>query len=263
MSPLRLTKLGSALSRVFGRKKQFEKLQNRIGYTFRNLSLLSEALSHRSYVKTVENPESPSFERLEFLGDSVLGMLVAEQLFILYPDKPEGELTKMKASLVNEQALSMIAIDMNLGEHIKLSNDEANAGGRLRPSITSDCFEAVLAAIYLDGGNNAARTFVKKFVIPRIPDVQNDSSIRNYKGELLELVQGEAAGVPRYEVVEEVGPDHNKTFTIIVYAFGTKLGQGQGHSKKEAEQDAAHEALSKAKRIAKRRQYELRGREDR
>ena len=263
MPPLRLTKLGSALSRVFGRKKHFKRLQNRIGYTFRDISLLSEALSHRSYVKTVENPESPSFERLEFLGDSVLGMLVAEQLFILYPNKPEGELTKMKATLVNEQALSMIARDMNLGEHIKLSDDEANAGGRLRPSITSDCFEALLAAVYLDGGNKPARTFVKKFVIPRIPDVQNDSSIRNYKGELLELVQGEAAGVPHYEVVEESGPDHDKTFTIDVYAFGTKLGRGRGHSKKEAEQDAARKALPKAKKIAKREQFELRGREDR
>jgi len=262
MPPLRLTKLSSAFSRLLGRKGHYGKLQDRIGYTFRNYSLLSEALSHRSYVRSVEHPESASFERLEFLGDSVLGMLVAEQLFMLYPEKPEGELTKLKASLVNEQALCMIARDMNLGEHIKLSEDEANAGGRDRPSITSDCFEALLAAIYLDGGNRAARAFVKKFVMPRIPDVQNDSSIRNYKGELLELVQGEAAGVPHYEVADESGPDHDKIFTVNVFGFGAKLGRGRGHSKKEAEQAAAHKALPKARKIAKRRHFKLNGQED-
>jgi ribonuclease-3 len=257
MPPLRLSRINRALSRILNRKRFCWKLQERIGYRFRNDSLLSEALSHRSYVKTVENPDSQSFERLEFLGDSVLGMLVAEQLFKLYPDKPEGELTKLKASLVNEQALSMIARDMRLGDYIKMSDDEAGAGGRDRPSITSDCLEALLAAVYLDGGNKSAREFVKRFVIPRIPDVQNDVSIRNYKGELLELVQGEAAGVPYYEVVNESGPDHDKTFTVVVHGFGTRLGQGRGHSKKEAEQEAARRALPKANRIVKRRHYKL------
>ncbi len=189
-------------------------------------------------------------------------MLVAEQLFKLYPGKPEGELTKLKASLVNEQALSMIARDMNLGKHIKLSEDEANAGGRNRPSITSDCFEALLAAVYLDGGNKAAQSFVRRFVISRIDDVQNDVSIRNYKGELLELLQGKAAGVPHYDVIEESGPDHDKVFTVIAYGFGMKLARGRGHSKKEAEQDAARKALSKAKKIAKEKSFEVRSQEE-
>jgi len=260
--PVSLWKFGSVFAKLFGRKTPLSKLQRRIGYTFSDTLLLVESLAHRSYVKTAVNPESPSFERLEFLGDSVLGMLVAEQLFLMYPDKPEGELTKLKASLVNEQALSMIARDMNLGEFIKLSDDEANAGGRERPSITSDCFEALLAAIYLDGGNKQARKFIRRFVIPRIPDVQNDVSIRNYKGELLELVQSEAAGVPHYDGVDESGPDHQKEFTIIVNAFGLKLAQGTGFSKKEAEQDAARKALSKAKRITKERHMNLDQQED-
>jgi ribonuclease-3 len=260
--PVSLWKFGSVFAKLFGRKTLLSELQRRIGYTFSDTSLLVESLAHRSYVKTAVNPESPSFERLEFLGDSVLGMLVAEQLFLMYPDKPEGELTKLKASLVNEQALSMIARDMHLGEFIKLSDDEANAGGRERPSITSDCFEALLAAIYLDGGNKRARQFVRRFVIPRIPDVQNDVSIRNYKGELLELVQAEAAGVPHYDVVDESGPDHQKEFTVVVNAFGITLAQGTGHSKKEAEQDAARKALSKARRIAKEKHMNLDQQED-
>ncbi len=246
----RRTWLPTALARLFRGKSEFVRLENRIGYHFRDTSILREALAHRSYVKTATAPVSPSFERLEFLGDSILGMLVAEELFMLYPDYSEGRLTKLKAALVNEMTLASIAKSLDIGEFIMLSDEEAKAGGRERPSITSDCFEAVLAAIYMDGGICAARHFVKHNVISRISEVRNDKSIKNYKGDLLELTQGEAAGTPRYDVVEESGPDHNKTFTVTVHGFGVELAVGRGHSKKEAEQEAARKALSAAFRYA-------------
>jgi ribonuclease-3 len=246
----RRTWLSTALTKLFRGKSEFVKLENNIGHHFRDTSILREALAHRSYVKTAAAPVSPSFERLEFLGDSILGMLVAEELFMLYPDYSEGRLTKLKAALVNEMTLASIAKNLGIGEFIMLSDEEAKAGGRERPSITSDCFEAVLAAIYMDGGICAARHFVKQHVISRITEVRNDKSIKNYKGDLLELTQGEAAGTPRYDVVEESGPDHNKTFTVTVHGFGVELAVGKGHSKKEAEQEAARKALPAAYRYA-------------
>ncbi len=240
------TWLPTALAKLIHRKSDFARLEDKLGYHFNDISVLREALSHRSYVKTVAKPDTPSFERLEFLGDSILGMLVAESLFELYPTYTEGMLTKLKAALVNEMTLSTIAKRLGIGEFIFLSDEESKAGGRERPSITSDCFEAVIAALYLDGGIRAVREFVQREVISRIADVRNDKSIKNYKGELLELTQGEAAGTPKYEVVEESGPDHNKIFTVTVHGFGVQLAVGKGHSKKEAEQEAARKALPAA-----------------
>jgi len=244
---------GYALGRLLNRKRSYEKLQQQIGYYFRDISLLNEAMSHRSFTRTSDSADSPSYERLEFLGDSILGMIVAEALFELYPGESEGKLTKLKAALVNEQSLWKAAAEINLGQHIRMSTDEANSGGRDRPSITSDCLEALIAAIYLDGGLDSAKKFVHANIMTRIEEVQSDSSIRNYKGELLEYTQGEAAGVPHYEVIDETGPDHAKVFTVTVWAFGKEMGRGRGHSKKEAEQAAAHQALRKAKQLKRTR----------
>jgi len=262
MSRFRLIRWPSSLARLVGRDREFRNLQRTIGYWFKSSPLLLEALSHRSFVKTSNGPNSPSFERLEFLGDSVLGMLVAEQLFKLYPEKAEGDLTKLKSALVNELTLAMIAKDIQLGEYILLSEDEAKAGGRERPSITSDCLEALIGAIYLDGGIKYARDFVRTHIISRISDVESDASIKNYKGDLLELTQAESAGTPHYEVVSESGPDHQKVFTVSVHCFGKELARGKGHSKKEAEQEAARKAFAKARKIARQRRSKLAGQED-
>jgi ribonuclease-3 len=249
-------------ARILRKKQEFSELERRIDYRFKDSNLLLEALSHRSYVKSTNGSGQPSFERLEFLGDSILGMIVAESLFSRYPKYPEGRLTKLKAALVNEQTLAGIAKDIGLGEFIMMSEEEASSGGRERPSITSDSLEAILGAVFLDGGFPAARRFVKTHVISRISKVRNDDSLRNYKGELLEFTQGEAAGTPRYEVVRESGPDHDKTFTVAVNGFGVELATGSGHSKKEAEQEAARKALSAAEKIAKERRSDIAGQED-
>ncbi|MFH1891620.1 MAG: ribonuclease III [Candidatus Zixiibacteriota bacterium] len=262
MSPSWLRRWKSAVTRLFSGQANFGELQGTIGYTFSDVEVLSEALSHRSYVRTAANSQCPSFERMEFLGDSVLGMLVAEQLFRLYPECSEGELTKLKSALVNEQTLALIARDMRLGDHIRLSEEEANAGGRERPSITSDCFEALLGAIYLDGGIGPAENFVRKFVVSRISEVQNNRAIRNFKGELLEITQGASAGTPRYDVISESGPDHDKTFTVVVHGFGVELARGSGHSKKEAEQVAAGRAQPEARILARKRRPKQTGQEE-
>lgn len=262
MSPSRLRRWKSTVKRLLGGRSRLGELQKIISYTFADSAILSESLSHRSYVKTAANPKYPSFERLEFLGDSVLGMLVAEQLFRLYPECSEGELTKLKSALVNEQTLAMIAREMGLGNFIRLSEEEANAGGRERPSITSDCFEALLGAIYLDGGLKPVERFVSDFVISRIAEVQNNRAIRNFKGELLEITQGASAGTPRYDVIEESGPDHDKTFTVAVHGFGVELARGAGHSKKEAEQVAAGRAQPRARKLAQQRRTKKTGQEE-
>jgi ribonuclease-3 len=247
---------------LFAGGARFAALELKIGYRFVDKRLLQESLSHRSYVKTTESPSSPSFERLEFLGDSVLGLLVAEGLFRSFPDSTEGDLTKLKSALVNEQTLASIAREIRLGNHIILSNEEAKSGGRDRTSIISDSLEALIGAIYIDGGLVNAKRFVTQFVLSRTTEVQLDSSIRNFKGELLELMQGEAAGTPEYRVVDESGPDHEKKFTVAVYGFDIELAVGSGRSKKEAEQDAACSALDRVVGIVEERRLKLARQED-
>lgn len=219
-----------------------DQVQDIIGYRFTNLSLLTLALTHRSY--SSNNSESDeSNERMEFVGDSVLGLVIAHQLFSDHPDWREGELTKVKALLVNETTLAEIGMEIGLNHHIFLSPEEEKSGGHDRPSIVSDAVESVIAAIYMDGGFEAARKFVLVQIYSQKADVRADSSQRNYKGELLELVQGRGESMPRYDVVSQTGPDHDKTFNVVVSINGRALGSGVGSSKKEAEQKAAAEAL--------------------
>ena len=224
------------------KKVDLARAESIIGYHFKDQSLLALALTHRSFTNNSESVNE-SNERMEFLGDSVLGLLIAEQLFADHPDWHEGELTKMKSLLVNETTLAEIGKDIGLNQHIYLSAEEDKSGGADRSSIVSDAMESVMAAVYLDGGIEAAKKFILKVVYSRKEIVSADSSQRNYKGELLELIQASGKGMPRYDVVSETGPDHDKTFNIVVRLNGQDLGHGIGFSKKEAEQKAAAEAL--------------------
>lgn len=229
----------SFLKKIFSREKNpFGKIESALGYCFQNKDLLKKALSHRS---SVEN--DPSNERLEYLGDAVLGLVVSEFLFRRFSDLNEGHLTKMKASLVNEAVLSKVACNLNLGQFIYLSKEEEKSGGRTKPSIIADAAEAILGAIYLDGGLPAAQKAVHVIFLRDFQGLLNDEATYNYKGELLEIMQGSGKGTPRYEVSRESGPDHEKLFMISVLVDGKILGEGEGSTKKEAEQKAARMAL--------------------
>ena len=210
-------------------------------YKFRNPKLLQEALTHRSYANSVSL--TPTYERLEFLGDSVLGLLVARYLFEKHPSFSEGDLTKAKAALVNLKTLGVVARRGDLGRYILLSPEEERAGGRRRSSILSDVLEAVIGAVYLDGGIQAASDLIDRVLIANFDASDSKLLNVNFKGDLLEMLQGEGQGLPRYEVVNETGPDHEKVFTVAVYANGREVGRGVGPNKKDAEQKAAREAL--------------------
>jgi ribonuclease-3 len=221
-----------------------EKFFRKFNYRFQNDNILLEALTHRSYIHGVE-AVGRSSERLEFLGDSVLGLIIAEHLYKTNPDYNEGDLTKTKALLVNECTLSKVGQESGLNEMILLSPEEEKSGGRFRPSIISDAVEAVIGAIYLDGGIGQAWEFISHLIIERADEIFADSTQQNYKGELLEYLQRLGQPPPYYEVVSEEGPDHDKTFNVIVRAGSRIDGMGSGPSKKEAEQRAAEMALEK------------------
>lgn len=215
-------------------------LEEKLGYTFENPSLLENALTHSSRANESRG-KLPSNERLEFLGDSILGMVVADHLYRSHPDLPEGELTRTRAALVCEESLVEVARELGLGEHLRLGKGESAGGGRERPSIQADAVEAVLAAIYLDGGIGSARKFIQKFILSR--EIAGLAKPRDHKTSLQELVQRESGQVLQYHLVGEEGPDHNKRFFVEVTLNGTPVGSGSGHSKKEAEQMAAAAAI--------------------
>lgn len=213
-------------------------------YHFKRKSALIAALAHKSYLRAKFPKEVlSSNERLEFLGDSVLGLVVSEFLYNEFPHKSEGELTKLKATLVNEITLSRRAKEVKLGNFLLLSPEEEKSGGRHRDSILADACEAVIGAAYLDGGIKAARAVVQRLILDKYREATSDRAQHNYKGELLEYLQARGLGMPRYEVEVAEGPDHKKTFTIAAFCQGRKLGIGRGTSKKEAEQMAAKLSL--------------------
>ncbi len=220
---------------------QLKKFQEIIEYTFKNEKILSEALAHSSFAN--ENKKMiKSNERLEFLGDSVLSLVVAEYLFSHYKNFPEGELTRIRASLVCEKTLFKFAKQINLGEYIKLGKGEAHTKGNERPSILSDAFEAVIAAIYLDGGYENAKKHILKFVENELQEL-NTSSISDFKTALQEIIQKNPEEKVEYFLLSESGPDHDKAFTVQVKLNRNVIGTGVGKSKKNAEQMAAKEAL--------------------
>lgn len=219
-----------------------EKLEEKLGYTFRDRALLENALTHSSYANENKSAGMQSNERLEFLGDSVLGMVTADYLFRAHPDLPEGDLTRTRAALVCEGSLVEVAHALELGSYLKLGKGEDAGGGRERPSIVADAVEAVLAAVYLDGGIGSARKIIQKFIL----DAEEEKAgSRDYKTALQELVQRESGQVLTYRLTGSTGPDHAKVFQVEVDLNGRGVGSGEGHSKKEAEQMAAKAAISK------------------
>ena len=221
-----------------------EKLEEKLGYTFQNRALLENALTHSSYANENKHTGAQSNERLEFLGDSVLGMVTADYLYRVHPDLPEGDLTRTRAALVCEGSLVEVAQQLELGTYLKLGKGEDAGGGRERPSIVADAVEAVLAAVYLDGGIGSARKIIQRFILDR---EEEKSGSRDYKTALQELVQRESGQVLAYRLVGSTGTDHAKRFQVEVELNGTPVGAGEGRSKKEAEQMAAKAAIAKLK----------------
>ena len=218
-------------------------LEKSLGYQFHNPALLEEALRHSSYANEHRGDNVFSNERLEFLGDSVLGFVTAEYLFAKHPTAPEGELTRIRALLVCEDSLHEVAQRLKLGEYLKLGHGEDSCGGRTRPSILADATEAVFAAVYLDGGIRAASELIHRVLLDKEREETAEAKRRDYKTKLQELVQRTPNQVLTYRLIGEQGPDHDKVFSFAVLLNDTVVGTGEGRSKKEAEQMAAQDAL--------------------
>lgn len=219
-----------------------QELERKLNYQFKDKALLNTALSHSSYVNENRGSVHESNERLEFLGDAVLGQVVASHLFLSYPNMPEGQMTRIRAELVCEQSLHSVALRLDLGEYLLLGKGEEHSGGRQRPSILADAVEAVIAAMYLDGGLEVAGGFIDRYILTDA-EITVEHPLSDYKTALQELVQKKAGQVLTYEPVSESGPDHRKTFTVRVLLNGEQIGEGTGHTKKEAEQYAARSGM--------------------
>ena len=218
-----------------------EFLQKKLNHKFNNVELLKNALTHSSYANEVRAYYG-SNERLEFLGDSILSIIVSEYIYKQFPRMPEGELTRLRASLVCEKSLCSFARELELGKYLLLGKGEDHNGGRERDSILADAFEAVLAAIYLDAGMEKAREHVMNFVLREIND-KNDDGFKDYKTVLQEIIQQNPEESVTYILTGEEGPAHDKKFTVEVHLNSNVIGCGEGHSKKQAEQMAAKQAL--------------------
>ncbi len=218
-------------------------LEQQIGYRFKDRKLLDEALKHRSVIVTTGESREDTNERLEFLGDAVLDLVVRESLLKHFPKAREGQLTRYKSSQVSGRQLSRLAREMNLGQFLQISSGEERSGGRSRSSILEDALEALIGAIYLDGGLNPARLFIEEFISRKVHPGHEPERDKNHKSLLLERVQSRGVSHPTYRVVREEGPDHAKTFSVEVIVDGKVYGSGEGLSKKQAEQNAARQAL--------------------
>lgn len=221
-----------------------DALEAKLGYVFQDRRLLENALMHSSYANENRAHGCTSNERLEFLGDSVLGMVTATRLYQLYPDMPEGKMSRLRAELVCEQSLHAVALELRLGDYIRLGHGETRNGGRERPSILADAVEAIIAAMYLDGGLGPAKRFILDHILTGLADGQMHH-VSDYKTDLQERVQRKPGQTLEYTLLSESGPDHNKTFTMNVLLNGQEIGQGSGRTKKEAEQAAAKCALER------------------
>ena len=224
-------------------RKQLE-FQKVIGYEFRQTGLLQQALTHSSYANEKRMKKHSDNERLEFLGDAVLEIISSEYLYHHFPDLPEGELTKMRASLVCEPTLAYCTKELHLGEYLLLGRGEDRTGGRKRSSILSDALEAVIGAIYLDGGFASAKEFVLKFILT---DIAHKQLFYDSKTILQETVQGQNLGAMNYKLIGESGPDHDKVFQVGLWIGDRRTSTGVGHTKKAAEQEAAYQALLQLK----------------
>ena len=219
-----------------------EELEKKIGYSFKNRELLRTALTHSSYANERHGGDCQSYERLEFLGDSILGLITAEYLYAHEPRLPEGRMTKLRAELVCESSLHQVALRLELGKYMRLGRGEEHTGGRQRPSIMADMVEAIIAAMYLDSGMEQGRRFVLDMILKDAP-IDEGHPNADYKTQLQELVQRKSDQHISYAMTGESGPDHNKTFSFAVSINGVIAGEGSGRTKKEAEQMAAMKAL--------------------
>ena len=221
-------------------QKPMEELENRIGYQFRNRDLLRQALTHSSFLNEQKIHKTQDYERVEFLGDAILEMVSSEFLYHRYPEMPEGELSKLRASMVCEKALAFCARDLELGQYLILGKGEDATGGRERESIIADVMESITGAIFLDSGLEEAKRFIFEFILN---DLENKQLFVDSKSKLQELVQGKYHCEVHYELIGESGPDHDKTFHVNVRMGDRLLGTGSGRNKKLAEQQAAYQAL--------------------
>jgi ribonuclease-3 len=253
--------VGNSLRRILGRwggapagpdpeadggqgEESLAALEAKLGHAFRDRDLLRNALLHRSHIHVTGQDREQSNERLEFLGDAVLGLVVNDHLYASFPESSEGDLTKMKSLLVCGARLSEVATACDLGIHIRMSRSEAATGGRRRSSILADTTEALIGAVYLDAGLAAARGVVERLVLRGAGRVLKRRSLRNYKSRLQELIQARHKCPPRYKVLSVEGPDHDRLFQVAVTFDGQVLGTGEGRNKKAAEQHAAQQALA-------------------
>lgn len=222
--------------------KELEKI---LDYRFKNKNLLQEAFTHKSYLNESKRQEGKDNERLEFLGDAVLDLVISEQLMIQNPLFPEGDLSKMKSKMVSERALERVSRRMNLGKFLFLGKGEELTGGREKASLLADSLEAIIAAIYIDGGFASAKRFTMLAFSPEFESLDQSKELQDFKTELQEYCQREFDTLPKYNVLKEIGPDHKKIFEVEISIKGKLLGSGKGRSKKEAEQQSARKALEK------------------
>ncbi|QXM07468.1 ribonuclease III [Crassaminicella indica] len=227
------------------RQEVLKELTEKIGYTFKDIALLNEALTHSSYANENKKRNGKHNERLEFLGDAVLSIVISDYLYNRLYTLQEGELTKIRASIVCEPSLANCSRLMNFGKYLLLGKGEEVTGGRERVSILADTFEAIIGAIYLDGGLSKAKEFILNSLKMTIEDAIEGKIFKDYKTHLQEIIQSVNDDKINYEVIDEIGPDHNKVFYVHVKIGNKVLGKGSGKSKKEAEQNAAKEALNK------------------
>ncbi|HVQ14520.1 MAG TPA: ribonuclease III [Vicinamibacterales bacterium] len=232
-------------AKVVRLRDEFDDLQVRIGYRFRDRGLLEHALTHKSRAAEDASGGVADNESLEFLGDAVLGLVVADALFHQYPDYDEGQKSKVKAAVVSTQSLARHAEQLRLGEHLILGRGEEKTGGRFKQALLADGYEALIAAIYLDGGLEAAEAFLRRELKDALDEGSAQTFVRDYKSALQERLQALGRPLPEYRVSGEAGPDHRKTFSVEVVVNGDVLGTATGRAKKEAEQEAARLALTR------------------
>ena len=233
------------------RDRRLAELESRIHYRFKDRNLLDQALTHRSfaYEAASEGRQAGDYESLEFLGDSILGFLIAEFLYLTYFDLSEGEYTKIRAHLVSTRQLSSLSRTLGLGAYMNFSRGEEKTGGRNKRAILADVFESLVAAVYLDGEMNAAREFVLTQFEPRFAEIaRGDLTFRDYKSALQECLHRLGHPSPRYRVLKEIGPEHRKEFLVSVSCEGRELSRGSGRTKKEAEQQAAERTLQRLRK---------------
>ena len=231
------------------KESDYQELEKKIGYAFQNRALLKQAVTHSSFANEQKINRQKHYERLEFLGDAVLELVSSDFLFQTHPEMPEGQLTKLRASMVCEPALAYCAKDLTLDSYIQLGKGEEATGGRYRDSIVSDVMEAVIGAIYLDGGMEPARTYIHRFILS---DLENKQLFLDSKTNLQEYMQQNLKKEFHYRLVEESGPEHDKVFLVEVVMEEKVLGRGKGRTKKAAEQQAAYEALLGFRKPGKR-----------